>query len=82
VPRKPRLACPVKCEAYFTRVGGDESAQFKNNIITFPGCPALCAGSITAASPVAPLSCRYTYGKEDRTCFGKEEEKKHSKKRF
>jgi hypothetical protein len=37
---------------------------------------------ITAASPVAPLSCRYTYGKEDRTCFGKEEEKKHSKKRF
>jgi hypothetical protein len=33
VPRKPRLACPVKCEAYLTRVGGDESAQFINNQI-------------------------------------------------
>ena len=31
VPRKPRLACPVKCEAYLIRVSGDESAQFINN---------------------------------------------------
>jgi len=23
VPRKPRLACPVKCEAYLTRVSGE-----------------------------------------------------------
>jgi len=29
VPRKPRLACPVKYEVYLTGVGGDESAQFK-----------------------------------------------------
>ncbi len=33
VPRKPRLACPVKCEAYLARGGGDESAQFINNQI-------------------------------------------------
>ena len=37
VPRKSRL------------IGGDESAQCKNNKITFPGCPALCAGSINSA---------------------------------
>jgi hypothetical protein len=43
VPRKPRLTCPVKYEAYLTGVGGDESAQLKNNKITFPGCPALPA---------------------------------------
>jgi len=42
VPRKPRL------------VGGYESAQSKNNKITFPGCTALCAGSITL-SPVSRL---------------------------
>jgi hypothetical protein len=43
VPRKPRLACPVTYEVYLTGVGGDESAQFRNNKITFPGCPALPA---------------------------------------
>jgi len=33
VPKKPRLACPVKYEVYLTGVGGDESAQLKNNKI-------------------------------------------------
>ena len=33
VPRKPRLACPVKYEVYLTGVGGDESAQLKDNKI-------------------------------------------------
>jgi hypothetical protein len=29
VPRKPRLACRVKCQVYLTGVGGDESAQLE-----------------------------------------------------
>jgi hypothetical protein len=33
VPRKPRLAFPIKYEVYLTGVGGDESAQSKNNKI-------------------------------------------------
>jgi hypothetical protein len=28
VPRKPHLACPVKCEAYLTRAGKDESVEY------------------------------------------------------
>ncbi len=29
VPRKPRLACPVKCEAYLTRVRGEHHLRRK-----------------------------------------------------
>jgi hypothetical protein len=38
---------PVKYTSHLTGVGGDESARFKNNKITFQGCPSHSAGSIT-----------------------------------
>jgi len=43
VPRKHRLACPVKYEVYLTGVGGDESAQLKNNKI-ISGMPRAVRG--------------------------------------